>query len=156
MDQYEYTQDPARAGLAFGIEYEAEAKVVPSGVTFEFGEPVFVDEGVEDVGYAGDSNDASLKFLGVTMISHRSYNDSEEQYVAYQDMNVLTEGVIYVPVASGITNCANQAAYVIDDQSSGDYNKFTTTSGSNYDIGGYFRSNANADGLARVELRGLK
>jgi hypothetical protein len=90
------------------------------------------------------------------MISHRSYSDSEEQYVAFQDMNVLTEGEIYVPVASGITNCANKPAYVVDIQASGDYNKFTTDSSNNYDIGGYFRSNVNADGLARVELRGLK
>lgn len=156
MDQYEYTQDSARAGLVFGIETDVEAKVVASGVTFEFGEPVFVDEGVEDIAYAGDSTDASLKFLGVAMISHRSYKDSEDQYVAFQEMNVLTEGEIYVPVASGITATANKPAYVVNLISDADYNKFTTTSGSNYDIGGYFRSNPNADGLARVELRGLK
>jgi hypothetical protein len=156
MDQYEYTQDSARAGLVFGIETDVESKVVASGVTFEFGEPVFVDEGVEDIAYAGDSTDASLKFLGVAMISHRSYKDSEDQYVAFQEMNVLTEGEIYVPVASGITATANKPAYVVNLISDADYNKFTTTSGSNYDIGGYFRSNPNADGLARVELRGLK
>lgn len=156
MDQYEYTQDSARAGLVFGIETDVEAKVVASGTTFEYGEPVFVDEGVEDVAYAGDSNDASLKFLGVAMISHRSYKDSEEQYVAFQEMNVLTEGEIYVPVASGITATANKPAYVVDDQASGDYNKFTTSNSGTYAIGGYFRSNPNADGLARVELRGLK
>lgn len=156
MDQYEYTQDSARAGLVFGIETDVESKVVASGVTFEFGEPVFVDEGVEDIAYAGDSTDASLKFLGVAMISHRSYKDSEDQYVAFQEMNVLTEGEIYVPVASGITATANKPAYVVNLISDADYNKFTTTSGSNYEIGGYFRSNPNADGLARVELRGLK
>lgn len=154
MDMYEYTQDPARAGLAFGIEYDAEAKVVPSGVSFGFGEPVFVDAGDEETGYPGDSNDASLKFLGVTMISHVSYRDSDEEYPAYQDMNVMTKGMIYVPVASGITNCANQAAYIVDDQASGDYNKFTTSNSGTYDIGAYFRSNANADGLALVELAG--
>lgn len=154
MDMYEYTQDPARAGLAFGIEYDAEAKVVPSGVSFGFGEPVFVDAGDEDTGYAGDSNDASLKFLGITMISHVSYRDSDEEYVAYSDMNVMTKGVIYVPVVSGVVNCANLPAYVIDDQASADYNKFTTSSSNNYDIGAYFRSNANADGLALVELVG--
>lgn len=156
MDQYKYTQDSARAGLVFGIETDVESKVVASGVTIEFGEPVFVDEGVEDIAYAGDSTDASLKFLGVAMISHRSYKDSEDQYVAFQEMNVLTEGEIYVPVASGITATANKPAYVVNLISDADYNKFTTTSGSNYDIGGYFRSNPNADGLARVELRGLK
>jgi hypothetical protein len=156
MDQYEYTQDPARAGLVFGTETDVESKVVASGQTFEFGEPVFVDQGVEDVAYPGDSNDASLVFLGVAMISHISYRDSEEQCVAFQEMNVLTEGEIYVNVASGISACAHKPAFVVTNQSSGDYNKFTTASGSNYNIGGYFRSNPNADGLVRVELRGLK
>lgn len=156
MTQYANSQDSARAGLAFGIDYEAEAKVVASGVTFEFGNPVCVDAGVEDVAYAPDSTDASLKFLGVAMISHRCYKDSEEQYIAFQEINVMTEGEIYVPVASGISNCANQAAYLVHNKSSADYGKFTTSNSSTYDIGGYFRSNANADGLARLELRGLK
>lgn len=156
MNQYEQTQDPARAGLMFGIDYNAETAVVPSGVTFEFGDPVFVDAGVVGVAYVPDSTDASLKFLGVAPISHRSYKDSEEQYVAYQDMNVITKGTIYVPVASGISACANQAAYVVDLISDGDYKKFTTTnSAATYAVGGYFRSNVNDDGLALLELRGL-
>ena len=148
-------QDPSIAGTPFGADYDIETKVVPSGVTFEFGEPVFVDAGVEDTGYAGDSTDASLKFLGVAIISHRSYDGSEDQYVEYQDMNVLTRGQIYVNVPSGLSAIANAPAYVIDDQTDADYNKFTTSNSGTYDIGGYFRSNASG-GIARVELRGLK
>lgn len=148
-------QDAGIAGSLFGTDYDIETKVVLSGVTFDFGEPVFVDAGVEDVAYAGDSNDASLKFLGVAVVSHRSYDGSEDQYVEYQDMNVVTRGQVMVPVASGLSTIANAPAYVVDDRSSADYNTFTTSNSGTYDIGGYFRSNAS-DGIARVELRGLK
>jgi hypothetical protein len=156
MDQYVQTQDTARAGLMFGIDYDAETLVVPSGLVFEFGDPVFVDAGVEEYAFYPLSTDASLKFLGVAPISHRCYKDSVEQYIAYQDMNVVTLGTIWVPVASGISACANQAAYVVDLASDGNYKKFTTTnSADTYATGAYFRSNANTDGLALVELRGL-
>jgi hypothetical protein len=157
MIQYQNTIDQMRAGTLFGPMLWAENKVVPSGVTFEFGDPVFVDEGDETKAYEPDSTDASLHFLGVAPISHRCYKDSVEQYVEYQEMNVLTKGKIYVHVASGVTGCANKPAYVVDLVSDGDYKKFTTTSSANtFDIGGYFRSNPNADGLAVVELRGVK
>lgn len=148
-------QDSFIAGEMFGSDFDIETKVVASGVTFEFGEPVFLDAGVENTAYAGDSNDGSLKFIGIAPISHRSYDGSEDQYVAFQDMNVLTRGQIYVAVASGLTNIANSAAYVIDDQNDAQYNKFTTSNSGTYDIGGYFRSNV-VDGLARLEIRGLK
>lgn len=143
------------AGMTVGVDMDIESKVVASGVDFEFGDPVFVDTGVEDTAYDGDSNDASLKFLGVAMISHRSYTDSEDKYVAYQEVNVLTKGMVYVNVASGLSAIANSAAYVVDDTTSGDYEKFTTSNSGTYDIGGYFRSNAS-NGVALVELRGLK
>lgn len=156
MTQYQQTIDQMRAGTVFGVIEGCETKVVASGQTFEFGEPVFVDAGVEDIAYPGDSNDASLVFLGIAITSHRSYSTSAEQYVAFQDMNVLTEGEVYVYVASGITACANKPAYAVDNQSSDDYNKFSTSAGGNYDIGGYFRSNPNSDGLVRLEVRGLK
>lgn len=148
-------QDAGIAGSPFGTDYDIETKVVLSGVTFDFGDPVFVDSGVEDVAYTGDSNDDSLKFLGVAIVSHRSYDGSEDQYVEYQDMNVITRGQVMVPVASGLSTIANAAAYVVDDRTSVDYGKFTTSNSGTYDIGGYFRSNAS-DGIARVELRGLK
>jgi hypothetical protein len=157
MDQYEYTQDPARAGMVFGLATDVENLVVASGLTFEFGEAVFVDAGDEDSAYKPDSTDSSLVFLGVSIINHRCTRDTEEQYLEYREMDVLVEGEVYVPVASGITNvlCANKKAYVTHGIVDANYKKFTTSANGTYDIGGYFRSNANADGLARVELRGL-
>jgi hypothetical protein len=93
--------------------------------------------------------------LGVSVISHRSYDGYEDKYVDFSEMNVLTRGEIYVTVASGLTTIANQAAYVMDDKNDSKYKKFTTANvGGSYSIGGYFRSNVSG-GLARVELRGI-
>ena len=143
----------ARAGLVYGLTSEIETKIVASGVTVEFGKPVFVDAGVEDYGYLGDSTDASLLFLGVAVISQRSFVASEGEYPAYDSMNVLTEGEVWVPAASGVT--ANAAAYVVNVTTSDDYGKFgiSTTSGIYATAVGYFRSNADG-GLVLVELSG--
>jgi hypothetical protein len=153
-------QDAARAGLVYGSNNSnVETLIAASGVTFEFGEAVMVDTGVEDVGYAPDSTDASLKFAGIAIISQRSYTDSEGNYPPYSLLNVLSEGMVYVQTASGISaSTANQAAYVCDDKGSAtNYQKFTTDSsaGNIYDIGCYFRSNVDG-GLALLEVRGLK
>lgn len=152
MTQYQNTLDEMRAGTIFGPVLRAEAKVVPSGVTFEFGDPVFVDAANENQAFEPDSTDTSLHFLGVAILSHNADN----KYVEYQDMSVLGKGEIYVHVASGIVNCANQPAYVGNLIGDAAYKKFTTSSSNAFDIGGYFRSNANADGIARVEVRGVK
>lgn len=146
----------AKKGLIFGLDYEIESKTVPSGEDIEFGEPVFVDEGEEDYGYPGDDDDASLVFLGVAVISQKSLvSDASLEYNAYEVMNVLKRGQVWVSVPSGISDTANKKAYVIHDQDDSDYGKFTTTSGSNYDCNCYFRSDPTSDNLARVEVRGL-
>ena len=146
--------DAARAGLVYGLDTTVETKIVASGVTVEFGDAVFVDAGVEDYGYLGDSTDGSLKFLGVAMISQRSFVASEGEYPAYDAMNVLIEGEIYVTVASGLSSIANSAAYVIDDTTDGQYGKFTTTnSAATYGPVGYFRSNVSSS-LARLQVAG--
>jgi hypothetical protein len=54
MAAYSYLSG-ARAGLVYGLNTEIETKIVASGVTVGFGDPVFVDEETEDVGYLGDS-----------------------------------------------------------------------------------------------------
>lgn len=158
MAAYSYLSG-ARAGLVYGLNTEIETKIVGSGVTVDFGDPVFVDEAVEDTGYLGDSTDSSLKFLGVAIISQRSFVTSEGEYPAYDAMNVLTEGEVWVPVASGVTACANKAAYAVNVTTADDYNKFgiSTTSGIYATAVGYFRSNPNSESLALVQLSsGLK
>ena len=149
------TQDASVAGLTFGSDIDIETMIAASGVTFGFGQAVFVKNGDAVTGYAPDASSAVLKFLGVSMISRRSYSDTTETYNAFDEMNVLTEGQIYVATASGLTSIANQAAYVIDDKNDSGYKKFTTANvGGSYATGGYFRSNVSG-GLARLELRGL-
>lgn len=148
--------DYARAGLMYGLDSEIETKIAASGVTFEFGDPVFVKNGDENTGFAGSSLLSTLKFLGVAIISQRSFKDSEGEYPPFDAMNVLTEGEVYVPVASGITTIANQAAYVFDNASGDQFGKFTTlNSADTYGPVGYFRSNVE-DSLARLQVSGLK
>lgn len=148
--------DYARAGLVFGLDTEIETKIAASGVTFAFGDPVFVLNGDENTGYAGDSDLATLKFLGVAMISQRSFVGSEGEYPPFDVMNVVSKGEVYVPVASGLTTIANQAAYVYDDDTDAQYGLFTTlNSAATYGPVGYFRSNVSG-GLARVQIDGIK
>jgi hypothetical protein len=151
--------DTMKAGLIYGLSYEAETKVVPSGKTFEFGEPVFVTTGDANSAYYPLSSDASLKFLGVAPISQRSSVDDEGAYEAYDDMNVVTEGIVTVNVHSGIasSSIANTLAYIQNVAASGQYKKFYNATGNSYATAvGYFRSNA-VGGLALLELTaGLK
>lgn len=148
------SMDYARAGLAFGLDHEIETRIAASGVTFEFGDPVYVKNGDEDTGFAGDSDLATLKFLGVAAISQRSFVASEGEYPPFDAMNVLSEGEVYVTVASGLTTIANQAAYVYDDDTNAQYGLFTTlNSAATYGPVGYFRSNAE-DSLARLQVGG--
>ena len=145
-------QDANIAGGLFGSNPVISSLVVPSGASFAFGGGVCVDVGDASKAYVPDSTDTSLVFRGVAVASHRSYVSADDgSYVAYTDMNVLTEGEIYVVAASGLTNIANSAAYLVDLISDGDYGKFTTSDSGTLPTGGYFRSNV-ADGLVRIEL----
>ena len=145
--------DAARAGLVYGLDIIVETKIVPSGVTVDFGDAIFVDAGEEDYGYLGDSGESDYKFLGVAMVSQRSFVDSEGEYPEYDAMNVLIEGEIYVTIASGLTSIANSAAYVIDDTTDDQYGAFTTSSSGTYGPVGYFRSNVSSS-LARLQVAG--
>jgi len=147
---------PNKLGLVFGLESNVESKLVATGVTIAFGEPVFVKTGDDECAYLPDSTDATRKFLGIAPISHRSYVSSDGgQYNAFDTVNVLTEGQIWVALATGVTACANKPAYIVDLTSDGQYKKFTDVSTDNYDTGCYFRSNP-LNGMAILEVRGLK
>lgn len=151
MSAYGNQQSNIAGGL-YGVEPTISSLVVPSGVSFAFGDAVFVDAGDASKAYKADSTDASLAFRGVAVASHRSYNSVDDgSYIGYTDMNVLTEGEIYVVAASGISAVANLAAYVVNLISDGDYGKFTSSATNAIATGGYFRSNV-ADDLVRIEL----
>ena len=150
------TIDAARAGMIYGIVDDIETLIVSSGAEFEYGDPVFVKQGEEEVAYEGNSGDATLVFAGVAVVSQKSSLTAAGKYEAYDEMNVLREGKVWVTVASGQTGVANKAAYVIHATGDSNYEKFTGSSSSTYDCGGYFRSNPTSDWLAVLEVRGLK
>lgn len=89
-------------------------------------------------------------FMGVApfiQIGGAGYGAGDSAYQAEAVMDVLTRGRLWVDVASTVTDKAK--AYV---DSNG---LFTNVSTNNYDMGGYFRSNATSN-LAILEVNGLK
>jgi hypothetical protein len=148
---------PNKAGLMDGLENEVRSLLVASGVTsIAPGEPVFVKPGDETGAFLPDDTDATRKFAGVAIISQRSFVGTEDNlYPTYDQISVLEEGCVWVPVASGISAIANKAAYIIDLTSDGQFKKFTDATSGNYDCGCYFKSNV-LNGLAVLEVRGLK
>lgn len=146
----------AKAGLIYGLDYEIETKIVPSGVTFDFGDPVFVDEGDEDKAYKANSTDVSLKFYGIAVISQRSSVDAQGDYPEYDTLNVMTRGKVWVPTVSGLGDVANKAAYVANVvATTADYEKWTDSSSASYNSGCFFRTNPLND-LAVIEVKGIK
>lgn len=143
------------AGLIHGVKYRIGTLIVQNGDDFDFGDPVFVDEGIEDLAYVGDDDDASLVFAGVCVIAQRSSADEQGEYESYDEMNVLEDGMVWVTVPDALTATAYKAAYAIVDQADGDYEKFTTSSTGTYPTGCYFRSNPTDNELALLEVNGL-
>jgi len=99
------------------------------------------------------AQDTNLKFLGVARHTELAFREGTGFYPPKHAVNVQDFGEIYAFVAEGANPSDKEPAYII--LSGDDAGKFTDVAGDNYDSGAIFRSNA-ADGLARVELRGLK
>lgn len=96
---------------------------------------------------------SGMKFVGVARHEELAYREGRGFYPKQTAVNVLTQGEIYVPVAESAQAADKKAAYVV--LSGEDKGKFTDEAQDNYDTGCMFRSDAQ-DGLARVEVRGLK
>ena len=95
------------------------------------------------------------KFMGVAVFvqnGSQTMGAGNACWEAGTYMNVLSKGKIYVPAVSTVNE--KDAAYVVT--SGATQNKFSDVSSSNYDIGGYFRSSVDSDGLAVLEVRGMK
>lgn len=86
-------------------------------------------------------------FRGVALHLHKEYAGSA-LYEEDEAMNVLKEGVAWVPVTEAVQ--ANMPAYVV--QSGASAGSFAT---SGYACGGKFRSNTSGAGLALVEVFGM-
>ena len=95
------------------------------------------------------------KFMGVAVFvqnGSKTMGAGNACLEAGTDMNVLSKGKIYVPAVSTVDE--KDAAYVVT--SGATQNQFSDASSNNYDIGGYFRSSVDSDGLAVLEVRGMK
>jgi len=147
------TMDDARAGLLYGLNYDIETKTVPEDETFNFGDPVFVQEGEEVLASKADADATDLVFQGVATISQRSFTESQGEYPEYDQINVVKNGMVWVEVPDGETDIANKAVYVIDDQDDDDYEKFTAVATGNFHVSGaMFKTNPNSDNLAVIHL----
>lgn len=98
---------------------------------------------------------SGMVFLGIALFTQKSTVDNgatTSKYVAGEAVNILRKGFVWVPVSVSVLD--KEAAYAI--YASTNQGKFTNSSSSNYDIGGYFRSNKITGDLAILEVRGLK
>ena len=92
----------------------------------------------------------NLKFIGVAEHTELSTKNGTGFYDINDAVNVRDGGEIYVPVAEDANPSDKEPAYI--NLANG---VFTDVAGGNYDPGCFFRSNKQ-DGLARVEVRGMK
>jgi hypothetical protein len=94
--------------------------------------------------------DTNMKFIGIAEHTELVTNKGAGFYDINDSVNVRDFGDIYVPVAEDANPSDKESAYI--DIAKG---VFTDVAGGNYDCGCFFRSNKQ-DGLARVEVRGMK
>jgi hypothetical protein len=99
------------------------------------------------------ASDTNMKFLGVAAHTELGFKEGAGFYPPTHAVNVMDFGEIYVPVAEGATPSDKESAYIV--LSGEDAGKFTDVAEGNYDSGAFFRGNEE-DGLARIEIRGMK
>lgn len=149
--------DVAKPGLTDGLQRNVRTLAVQEGDAFNFGDPVFVEEGDEVNAFVGDNANAVLKFAGVAIISHRATKDTQDEYSEFDALNCLEAGDVWVKVPSGLTIVAQTPAYVVDDPADADYGLFTNVEGTNFPTGGHFRTNpitVGSDTLAVLRVAG--
>ncbi|MDR1399399.1 MAG: hypothetical protein LBJ41_05715 [Treponema sp.] len=96
--------------------------------------------------------DTNMVFLGVAEHIELGFREGVGFYPPNHAVNVMDFGEIYVPVAEGVSPLDKEPAYII--LSGDEAGKFTNNDG-NYYCGAFFRGREE-DGLARIELRGMK
>jgi len=95
------------------------------------------------------------KFLGVAafvQMGGKDYGAGTACWKEGTSVSILREGRAWVPAESTVAD--KDPAYAVT-VGAGTIGKFTDVSTSNYDIGGFFRSNVSG-GLALLEVRGMK
>lgn len=109
----------------------------------------------EGTAKASVARSTALTFLGVAafvQIGGKDFGAETSCWKEGMSVSILRLGRIWVPVEATVSD--KDAAYVVT-VGTGTLGNFTDVSTNNYDIGGYFRSNASS-GLAELEVRGLK
>jgi hypothetical protein len=96
--------------------------------------------------------DTNMKFLGVAVHTELGFKEGVGFYPPSHAVNVMDFGEIYVPVADGASPLDKEPAFII---LSGDEAGKFTNDDDGYDCGAFFRGDKE-DGLARIELRGMK
>ena len=140
------------ADLGIGAIVVAGAKTVTIAGEGEVEAEITVSGGASQATFTATAT-TGMKFVGVALHEELAYREGAGFYPKHTAVNVLTHGVVYVPVADGADPADKKPAYVV--LSGGDRGKFTDEESGNYDCGCVFRSDAQ-DGLARVEVNGLK
>ena len=98
---------------------------------------------------------SARKFLGAAAFVQtggKTWGAGTSAWQIGMSVNIVHDGTLWVPAESTVAD--KDPAYAVS-LGAGTLGKFTDVSTSNYDIGGYFRSNVN-NGLAILEVRGLK
>ena len=132
---------------AFVVEGANAFTIVGPGISITAS--ATVTEGASQATFSSAA-DTNLKFIGVAEHTELCTKNGAGFYEAEEAVNVRDFGEIYVPVADDANPADKESAYI--DVASG---VFTDDASGNYDCGCFFRSNKQ-DGLARVEVRGMK
>jgi len=132
---------------AFVIEGANAFSIVGPGITITAA--AVVTGGASQPTFASTA-DTNMKFIGIAEHTELSTRTGTGFYAIGDSVNVRDLGDIYAPVADLANPMDKEPAYI--DLANG---VFTDVSTSNYDCGCFFRSNKQ-DGLARVEVRGMK
>jgi hypothetical protein len=135
---------------AFVIDGTNAIGIVGPGITITASATVTEGDTQPTFTAGGDTN---MKFLGVARHTELGFKEGAGFYPPPHAVNVMDFGEIYVPVAEGVSPADKEPAYII--LSGNEAGKFTNDADGNYDSGAFFRSNEE-DGLARIELRGMK
>jgi len=132
---------------AFVVEGDNAFTVVGPGIDLTVDVTVTEGESQPEVETDADTN---MKFIGIAEHTELSSNKGTGFYDINDSVNVRDFGDIYAPVHEDANPSDKESAYI--DLENG---VFTDVASGNYDCGCYFRSNKQ-DGLARVEVRGMK
>jgi len=132
---------------AFVVEGADAFSIVGGGIDITATATVTGGESQPEVDIDENTN---MKFIGIAEHTELSSKEGTGFYGINDSVNVRDFGDIYTFVSEDATPSDKESAYI--DIANGE---FTNVAGGNYDCGCYFRSNKQ-DGLARVEVRGMK